>query len=125
MKSYDEVLAQIQALSPEERVDVVRFQEHRQSSLPPVLWGEDPTIAKDQQIEAEGSKGSAPGQEEQQDKEEKVGGPKQEPEVSGPSSEPTSVITPRKYSKQVDNPIASINPLQSAKEILDAGWIFF
>jgi hypothetical protein len=62
-KSYDKVLARIQALSPKERVDVVRFQEHRQSFLPPVLWGEDPTIAKEQQTEAGGSKGLAPDQE--------------------------------------------------------------
>jgi hypothetical protein len=33
------------------------------------------------------------------------------------------VITPRKSSKQVSNPIASITPLQSVKEILDVGWI--
>jgi hypothetical protein len=46
-KSYDEDLARIQALSPEERADVVRFQEHRQSCLPPVLRGEDPTIVKE------------------------------------------------------------------------------
>jgi hypothetical protein len=43
-KSYDEVLARIQAMSPEERADVVIFQEHRWSFLPPVLQGEDPTI---------------------------------------------------------------------------------
>ena len=53
----------------------------------------------------------------------KIGGPKQEAEASNPPSEPTLVITPRKSSKQVDNPIASITPLQSAKEIPDAGWI--
>jgi hypothetical protein len=76
-----------------------------------------------QKTKAEGSKDSAPSQEEQQDKEEQVGGPKQEAEASDPPSEPTSVITPGKSSKQVGNPIASITPLQSAKEIPDAGWI--
>jgi hypothetical protein len=33
------------------------------------------------------------------------------------------VITLEKYSKQVGNPIASITPLQFAKEILDTSWI--
>jgi hypothetical protein len=46
-KYYDEVLARIQALSPEERAYVVRFQEHRWSFLPPVLRGEDPMIAEE------------------------------------------------------------------------------
>jgi hypothetical protein len=36
-RSYAEVLGQIQALSPEERADVFKFQEHRQSYLPLVL----------------------------------------------------------------------------------------
>jgi hypothetical protein len=40
------------------------------------ITGEDPTIAEEQKTEAEGSKGSAPSQEEQQDKEEQSGGPK-------------------------------------------------
>ena len=74
-------------------------------------------------MEAEGSKDSALGQEEQHDKEEQAGGPEQEVDASSPPRELTSVITPGKYSKQVDNPIASITPLQFAKEILDAGWI--
>jgi hypothetical protein len=113
----------MQALSPEERADVVLFQEHRQSFLPLLLRGEDLTIAKEKQTEAKGSKGSAPGQEEQQDKEEQVGGQKKEAEASDPPREPTSVITPGKSSKQVENPIASITPLQSTKEIPDAGWI--
>jgi hypothetical protein len=73
-KSYDEVLARIQALSPEKRADVVRFQEHRRSFLPLVLRGEDPMIEKEQQTEVGGSKGSAPSQEGQQDKEKQVGG---------------------------------------------------
>jgi hypothetical protein len=108
---------------PEEWADVVRFQEHRRSFLPPVLQGEDLTKVEEKQTEAGGSKGSPPDQEEQQDKEEKVGGPKQEVEASNPPSEPTLVITPRKSSKQVGNPIASITPLQYVKGIPDAGWI--
>jgi hypothetical protein len=41
-RSYAEVLARIQALAPEERADVLKFQEHLRSCLPPVLWGENP-----------------------------------------------------------------------------------
>ena len=99
MRSYVEVLAQIQALSPEERADVFKFQEHRRRCLPPVLQGENPTTVEVQQTEAKGSKDSAPDQEEHQDKKEKTGGPKQEAETSYPPSEPTSVFTPGKSSK--------------------------
>ena len=49
--------------------------------------------------------------------------PKQEAKNSNPPRESTPVITPRKSSKQVSNPITSITPLQSAKEIPDVGWI--
>jgi hypothetical protein len=122
-KYYDKELARIQALSLEERVDVVRFHEHRQSCLPPVLRGEDPTIAEEQQTEAEGSKGLAPSQEKHQDEERKMEDPKQEAKTSNPPSESTPVITPGKSSKYVNNPIASITPLQSAKEILGTCWI--
>jgi hypothetical protein len=59
-RSYAEVLARIQALSPEERVDVFKFQEHRRSYLPPMLRGENPTTIEVQQTEAEGSKDLAP-----------------------------------------------------------------
>jgi hypothetical protein len=43
LRSYVEVLAQIQALSHEERADFFKLQEHRRSCLPPVLLGENPT----------------------------------------------------------------------------------
>jgi hypothetical protein len=76
VKSYDEVLAQIEALLPKERADVVRFQEHRRSCLPLVLQGENPTTIEVQKTKAKGSKSSATDQEEQQDKEEQAGGPK-------------------------------------------------
>jgi hypothetical protein len=45
-RSYAEVLARIQALAPEERADVLKFQEHRRSCLPPVLQGENPIIVE-------------------------------------------------------------------------------
>jgi hypothetical protein len=124
MRSYVEVLARIQALSLKERAEVFKFQEHRWSCLPLVLRGKNPTTVEVQKTKDEGSKDSAPSQEEKQDKEEKVGGPKQEVEASDPPSEPISVVTPWKSSKQVSNPIISVTPLQSTKGILDAGWIF-
>jgi hypothetical protein len=49
-----------------------------------------------QKTKAEGSKESTPSQEEQQDKEEKTEGPKQEAEAFDPPSEENSVVTPRK-----------------------------
>jgi hypothetical protein len=64
VRSYAEVLARIQALSPEERADIFKFQEHQWSYLPPVLQGENPTTVEVQQTEVEGSKDSAPDQEE-------------------------------------------------------------
>jgi hypothetical protein len=70
MRSYAKVLGRIQALSPEEKADVFKFKEHRQSCLPPVLQGENPTIVEVQQTEAEGSKDSTPDQEEHQDRKE-------------------------------------------------------
>jgi hypothetical protein len=41
-RSYAKVLAQIQALAPEETADVLKLQEHRWSCLPLVLWCENP-----------------------------------------------------------------------------------
>jgi hypothetical protein len=123
-RSYAEVLARIQALSPKERDDVFKFQEHRWIFLPPVLRGKNPTTVEVQKTKAKSSKDSAPGQEEQQDKEDQTGGPKQEYKASDPPSEPTSVVTPGKSSKQISNPIVSITPLQSTKGIPDTGWIF-
>jgi hypothetical protein len=117
-------LARIQALSPEERADVFKFQEHWQSCLPLVLQGENPMTIEVQQTEAEGSKDSSPDQEEHQNRKEQTGGPKQEAETSNPLSEPTSVVTPGKSSKQVGNPIIFVTPLQSTKGIPNAGWIF-
>jgi hypothetical protein len=98
-KSYDGVLARIETLSPEERAEVVIFQEHRRSCLPLVLRGENLMTVEVQKTKVEGSKGSTPCQEGQQDKEEQAGGPKQEVEASSPPSESTLVITPRKSSK--------------------------
>jgi hypothetical protein len=44
-RSYVEILTQIQTLAPEERVDALKFQEHRRSCLPAVLQGENLSTA--------------------------------------------------------------------------------
>jgi nitrogen-specific signal transduction histidine kinase len=46
MRSYAEVLDRIQVLSPKERADVFKLQEHWQGSLPPVLRGENLVITQ-------------------------------------------------------------------------------
>jgi hypothetical protein len=104
-------LAQIQALAPEERGDVLYFQEHRRSCLPPVLRGENPIIADVQQKEAEGSKDTTPRQEKHQDRGEQTGNPKPEMKNPDPSKEPTVDATPGQSAKKIRNPIASITPL--------------
>jgi hypothetical protein len=84
-RSYAEVLARIQALAPEERADVLKFQEHQRSCLPPVLQGENPITVEVQLKGAKGSKYSAPRQEEHQDREEKTRSPKPEMKTPDPS----------------------------------------
>jgi hypothetical protein len=59
---YAEILARIQTLAPEERADVLKFQEHRRSCLPTVLWGESPSTAEVKQKYVEGSKDATLGQ---------------------------------------------------------------
>jgi hypothetical protein len=122
-RSYAKVLAWIQALVPEERVDVLRFQEHRRSCLPPVLRGENPLTTEVLQNEVEGSKDSAPRKEEHRDKEEKTGSQKPEMETPDPSKKKTPVATPGQSAKKIRDPIASITPLQSIQGNIDAGWI--
>jgi hypothetical protein len=63
-----EILAWIQTLAPEERVDVLKFQEHRRSCLPTVLRGEGPSMSEAKQKDVEGSKDLTPDQEKHQDK---------------------------------------------------------
>jgi hypothetical protein len=66
-RSYAEILAWIQTLAPEERADVLKFQEHRRSSLPAVLRGENPSTVEVKQKGAKGSKDATPSQEKHQD----------------------------------------------------------
>jgi hypothetical protein len=71
-RSYAEILAQIQTLAPEERADVLKFQEHRCSCLPVVLRGENLSTVEVKQKDAEGSKYATLGQEKHQDEGEKT-----------------------------------------------------
>jgi hypothetical protein len=123
-RSYAEVLAWIQALEPEERANVLKFQEHWQSCLPLVLRGENPITTEVQKKEAEGCKDSTPRQEEHQDREEQTGSPKPEMKTPDPPKKPTPVATPGQSAKQIRKPIASITPLQSTKGNIDTGCIF-
>jgi hypothetical protein len=88
------VLARIQALAPEERADVLKFQEHRRSCLPLVLRGENPITVEGQQKEAEGSKDSAPRKEGHQDGEEHTRSSKLEIKTLDPPKKKTLVTTP-------------------------------
>jgi hypothetical protein len=65
-------------LALEERVDVLKFQEHRPSCLSAVLQCENPSTVEAKQKDAEGSKDATPHQEKHQDREEKTKSPKAE-----------------------------------------------
>jgi hypothetical protein len=123
-RSYAEVLAWIQALAPKERADVLKFQKHRRSCLPPVLRGENPITVEVQQKEAKGFKDATTRQEKHQDRGEQTGSPKPEMETPDPPKRQTPVATPSQSAKRIRDPIASITPLQSTKGNIDAGWIF-
>ena len=112
MRSYAEVLARIQALAPKERADVLKFQEHRWSCLPPVLRGENPITAEVQQKEAEGSKDTTPRQEKHQVRGEQTGSPKLEMKTLVPLKKKNPVTTLGQSTKKIRDPIASITPLQ-------------
>jgi hypothetical protein len=92
-------LAWIQALTPKERADVLKFHEHRWSCFSPLLWGENPITAEVQQKEVEGSKDSAPRQEEHQDREEQTRSPKLEMKTPDPPKKQTPVATPGQSAK--------------------------
>jgi hypothetical protein len=108
-------LVRIQSLAPEERVDVLKFQEHRRSFLLAVLWGENPSTTEVKQKEVEGSKDATPSQEKHQDGEEKTRSLKIEIKTPESPKKKTPVTTPRQPAKQIRDPIASITPLQSTQ----------
>jgi hypothetical protein len=138
-RSYEEILARIQSLAPEERADVLKFQEHRRSCLPAVLRGEGPSTSEVKQKDAEGSKDATPDQGKHQDEGEQMKSPeaeiktpdppkKQSPEAEiktpDPPKKQSLVATPGKSAKQIGEPITSVTPLQSTQGNIDAGWIF-
>jgi hypothetical protein len=77
-RSYAEILARIQTFAPEERADVMKFQEHRRSCLPAVLRGENPSTTEVKQKYVEGSKDATPDREKHQDEGEKTKNSKEE-----------------------------------------------
>jgi hypothetical protein len=93
-RSYAEVSARIQTLAPEDRADVLKFQEHRRSCLPLVLRGENSSTTEVQQKEAIGSKDVAPSQKKHQDGEEKTKSLKPEIKTLEPPKNQTLVTTP-------------------------------
>jgi hypothetical protein len=72
VRSYEEILIRVQSLAPEDRAEVLKFQEHRRSCLPAVLRGEGIGISETKQKDAEGSKDATPDQGKHQDKEEQA-----------------------------------------------------
>jgi hypothetical protein len=89
-RSYAEILARIQTLAPEERADVLKFQEHRRSCLPAVLRGENPSTTEVKQKDVEGSKDATPSQEKHQDEGEKTKSPESRDKDSQPAEEAES-----------------------------------
>jgi hypothetical protein len=114
-------LARIQALAPEERDDVLKFQEHQCSCLPPVSWGENPITVEVQQKGAKGSKDSSPRKEEHQDGEEQTKSPEPEIKTPDPPKQQTPVTTLGQSAKKIGDPITSITPLMSTQGNIDAG----
>lgn len=60
-RSYEEVLARIRSLAPEDTASVLKFQEHRRRCLPAVLRGGILGISETEPKDAEGPKEAAPG----------------------------------------------------------------
>jgi hypothetical protein len=83
-RSYEEILIWIKSLSPEERVDVLKFQEHRRSCLSIVLRGEGLGISETKQKDAEGSKYATPDQGKHQDEGEQMKNPEAEKKTPDP-----------------------------------------
>jgi hypothetical protein len=111
-------------LAPEERVDVLKVQEHQHSCLPTVLRGENPSTAEVKQKDAEGSKNATPGQEKHQDEGEKTKSPKAEIKTPDPLKKQSPVTTLGQSPKQIRDPITSVTPLQLTQGNIDTGWIF-
>jgi hypothetical protein len=151
VRYYEEVLARIQSLAPEDTSSVLKFQEHRRRCLPAVLGGS--VASETKQKDAEGSeytisnlgkhqegeqtrnpeaeeKNPDPPRKQSSEAEVKTPGPprKQKPETEtetlGMPKEKNHVDTLRELAKQIGEPITSITPLQSTQGNVSEGWIF-
>jgi hypothetical protein len=76
-RSYEEVLARIRSLAPEDTTSVLKFQEHRRSCLPTVLRGESPGVSETKQKDTEGPKDATPDSENTRTRGNKQRSPKQ------------------------------------------------
>jgi hypothetical protein len=123
IRYYADILALIQTLTPEERADVLKFQEHRCSCLPAVLRGENPSTVEVKQKDVEGSKDATPDQEKHQDEVEKTKSSKSKIKTPDRPKKQTLVTTPGKSTKKIGDPIASVTPLQTTQGNIDVGWI--
>jgi hypothetical protein len=110
-------------LAPEERADVLKFQEHRHSCLLAVLQGENLSTMEVKKKDVEGSKDVTPSQEKHQDGEEQTKSLKAKIKTPDPLKKKTLVTTLGQSAKQIGDPIASITPLQSTQGNIDARWI--
>jgi hypothetical protein len=88
------------------------------------LWGENPITVEVQQKGAEGSKDSAPRKEGHQDGEEQTKSSKPKIKTPDPSKNQNPVTTPGHLTKQIEDPITSITPLQSTQRNINTGCIF-
>jgi hypothetical protein len=76
-RSYEEVLAPIQSLAPEDTASVLNFQERRRSFLPVVLRGGSLGVFETEPKDTEGPKDAAPDSEKCQDEGKQTKKPKQ------------------------------------------------
>jgi hypothetical protein len=123
-RSYAKILARIQTLALKERVDVLKFQEHRRSCLPAMLRGESPSTMEVKQRDVEVSKDATPDQEKHQDEGEKTKSLKTEIKTPDLPKKQSLVTTLGKSAKQIGEPITSVTPLLSTQGNIEAGWIF-
>jgi hypothetical protein len=138
-RSYEEVLARIRSLAPEDTASVLRFQEHRRRCLPAVLRGGSPGVSEMEPKDDEGPKDATSGSGKSQNEGEQTKKPEAEaqnpdpPETQNPETETKtpeppkkqdSVVTPGKAAKQIGEPITSVTPLQSTQGNIEEGWIF-
>jgi hypothetical protein len=84
VRSYEEVLARIRSLAPEDMTTVLKFQEHRRRCLPTVLRGESLGVSKMKQKDTEGPKDAAPDSRKCQDE----GKQTKKPEVEAQTLDP-------------------------------------